>query len=207
MRGNHAKALAHRSSTKSTGWLNVPFTPPFSLINQISLKLFNEMYYHKSRDAVQHIVSDYDSFFYPLDKINNWNRIYGRSGFMQFQCVIPISAGYNAIQEILDRISRGGQGSFLAVLKVFGNQPSPGMLSFPRPGVTLALDFPYHGEDTKRLFRQLIEVVNQARGAIYPAKDACITATDYMRYFPALEKFKQYKDPAFSSLFWERVTG
>src|SRR5690606_11063581 len=114
----------------------------------------------------------YESFFYPLDNVQNWNRMYGPRGFYQYQCVVPRNVGQQAIEEMLTEISGSGQGSFLAVLKTFGNRPTVGMLSFPQPGVTLALDFPNHGTRTLALFERLDTIVRQAGGRIYPAKDA-----------------------------------
>ena len=102
---------------------------------------------------------------------------------------------------------RSGQASFLAVLKTFGDLPSPGLLSFPRPGVTLALDFPNRGEHTRALFRHLDTLVREAGGRLYPAKDACMSADDFQHFYPAWDAFQEHIDPAFSSSFWRRVTG
>ncbi len=144
IRGNHA---ASRHRPPSNRRLRVPFTPPISLINALSLRMFNQLYFHRasaeSSDALWH----YGSFFYPLDGIREWNRIYGPSGFFQYQCVVPEQCAEEAIGEMLRRIARHGTGSFLAVLKLFGRIPSLGLMSFPRPGVTLALDFPNRDAD------------------------------------------------------------
>jgi len=110
-----------------------------------------------------------------------------------------------AIREILGRIAAANRGSFLAVLKVFGDIESPGMLSFPRPGATLALDFPYQGAKTLALLDQLDDVVFQAKGAIYPAKDAHMSGSHFKQYYPKIEEFKQFIDPAITSSFWTRV--
>jgi FAD/FMN-containing dehydrogenase len=108
---------------------------------------------------------------------------------------------------LLDAITASGEASFLSVLKVFGDRPSPGLLSFPRPGVTLALDFPMRGERTLALLDRLDAIVMEAGGAIYPAKDARMSRETFARSFPRLEAFTRHVDPAFSSSFWRRVHG
>ena len=120
---------------------------------------------------------------------------------------LPHAHGREATREILDHVARSGEASFLAVLKTFGAVESPGMLSFPRPGITLALDFPNRGERTQRLFRTLDGLVREAEGRLYPAKDACMTAEDFQRAYPEWGAFQEHIDPAFSSSFWRRVTG
>lgn len=181
----------------------MPVDPPFSLVNRLSLRLFNSLYYHRplSRESVSH----YQPYFYPLDGLQDWNRIYGRRGFYQYQCVLPPETGAQAVQALLDRIAESGQGSFLAVLKTFGHRQAPGMLSFARPGVTLALDFPNLGESTLALFASLDTIVAQAGGTLYPAKDARMSATMFRRGFPRWQEFAEHIDPAFSSSFWRRV--
>jgi FAD/FMN-containing dehydrogenase len=111
------------------------------------------------------------------------------------------------VGELLDMIRDSGQGSFLAVLKTFGEKVSPGLLSFPRPGVTLALDFPWRGEATLELFTRLDAVVHGSDGAIYPAKDAHMTAADFQRAYPAWEEVEKLRDPLLNSLQWQRLTG
>jgi len=110
------------------------------------------------------------------------------------------------MREILGRIRRSGEGSFLTVLKEFGNIQSPGMLSFPRPGLTLALDFAYGGKKTLQLLDELDKIVLQSGGAVYPAKDARMSAESFPGFFPKWKEFAQYVDPHFSSSFWRRVT-
>jgi hypothetical protein len=103
-------------------------------------------------------------------------------------------------------IADSGQGSFLAVIKTFGNIPSPGLLSFPRPGITVALDFPNCGKRTRKLFEQMDAIVLKNEGRLYPAKDACMTAELFAKTYPETERFLPFIDPAFSSSFWRRVT-
>lgn len=202
-RGNHAKGF-HPERKQRTG-PRVPFAAPDFLLNRFGLKAFNAAYYSwKSRHGAASDVS-FDEFFYPLDAIRNWNLLYGTRGFLQYQCVIPETPA-DALQEILSRVNRAGMGSFLAVLKRFGPTRSPGMLSFPREGLTLALDLPMRGERTLQLLETLDEVVVQARGAVYPAKDARMSPETFAASFPAAEEFRGFLDPALSSSFWRRVT-
>ena len=207
MRGNHAPALS-AGLVKAPGLrLRVPFTPPISLINQASLHAFNALYYAKQRAHTLPCHWHYEPFFYPLDGIHEWNRVYGPRGFYQYQCVVPMAAAPEAIADMLGRIAASGQGSFLAVLKVFGDKPSPGLLSFPRPGATLALDFPNLGPATLKLLAELDVITLAADGAVYPAKDARMSPAMFARSFPQLETFRRWVDPAFSSSLWRRVQG
>src|SRR6266516_3993251 len=132
--------------------------------------------------------------------------MYGKRGFLQYQFVIPFDHAREAMSEILGRIRHAGEGSFLTVLKKFGDIPSPGMLSFPRPGLTLALDFAYSGQKTLQFLNELDKIVIQTGGAIYPAKDAHMSAQSFQTFFPQWKQFAQHIDPHFSSSFWRRVT-
>jgi len=196
----HGQALsAPRPSHRS-----MPVDPPFSLINGLTLRAFNFAYYRKPLPtAGAHPALP---FFYPLDSLLHWNRIYGRRGFFQYQCVLPPAAMREGATALFDRIARHGLGSFLAVFKTFGNHASAGLLSFPRPGATLALDFPNQGERTLRLFEELDAIVRDAGGALYPAKDARMSAQMFQQSFPRLQEFASFVDPAFSSSFWRRVS-
>ncbi|WP_295384906.1 FAD-binding oxidoreductase [uncultured Thiodictyon sp.] len=204
LKGSFAPVAAGRGTPpKAHGRLSVPVTPPFSLINRLTLDAFNALYYRKPEDAG---LTHYAPFFYPLDGIGHWNRIYGPKGFLQYQCVLPPAVAEPALRELLARIARSGEGSFLAVLKRFGGRVSPGLLSFPRPGVTIALDFPFKGQATLRLLDTLDAVVAAAGGALYPAKDARMGPAMFRRSFPALERFMTFVDRGFSSGFWRRAT-
>ena len=120
--------------------------------------------------------------------------------------MVPFARQY-AIADILGQISSSGQGSFLSVLKTMGDIKSPGMMSFCRPGVTLALDFPNGGKKTRQLLSNLESIVVEVEGAIYPAKDAVMSADTFRHCYPALEEFRQYVDDSYSSGFWRRVNG
>lgn len=182
-----------------------PVDPPFSLVNRLSLRAFNALYY-RQRVRPEGMLNHYIPYFYPLDAIRDWNRIYGKGGFYQYQCVIPPSEAEVAISSLLNVIAKRNEGSFLAVLKTFGSKPSLGMLSFPRPGTTLALDFPNRGSSTLRLLNDLDSIVREAGGALYPGKDARMSASLFQSGYPQWESFSEYIDPNFSSQFWQRVS-
>jgi FAD/FMN-containing dehydrogenase len=205
-RANHISTDSE-TITRDTGpRISVPIQPPVSLINGLSLKLFNAWWYRRQRERRQTQNIHFQPFFYPLDSIGNWNRIYGPKGLLQYQCVLPGEDGRDMLRQMLSAIAKSGNGSFLAVLKIFGEHSSPGLLSFPRPGVTLALDFPA-SPDVFRLLDRLDEMTREVGGAVYPAKDARMSAESFQAYFPAWEKFSEYIDPGFSSSFWRRVAG
>lgn len=136
----------------------------------------------------------------------NWNRIYGKKGFYQYQCVIPKAYEKEGIKELLTEIQKSGQGSFLAVLKSFGDIEPVGMMSFPMEGTTLALDFPNLNDKTLSLFSRLDAIVKAAEGRLYPAKDARMPKEMFESGFDAaIERFEAFVDPQFCSNFWSRV--
>lgn len=184
----------------------IPFTFPFSAVNRWTLKPLNTGYYHLHTNGVRKSVTDYRTFFYPLDRILHWNRAYGRQGFQQYQCVFPEDVADKATEEFLKIIAGSGTGSFLAVMKKCGEIASPGLLSFPMPGISLALDFPQREKVNAKLFKQLDLIVREAGGRLYPAKDAHMTGGDFRHFYPAWEKVERMRDPALCSRFWQRVT-
>jgi len=205
MRGNHA---AHGGVSEPAGKkLPVPFAPPVSLINSLSLRPLNTAYYHLQSAKAGRSTAHYEKFFYPLDNILNWNRIYGPRGFYQYQSVVPREVGKDAVAAMLKAIANSGDGSFLAVLKTFGNRQPVGMLSFPQPGVTLALDFPNKGERTLKLFDRLDAIVSEAGGRIYAAKDARMPRELFESGYPRLGEFMKYRDPGISSALSRRLMG
>lgn len=185
----------------------MPFTPPVSLVNGMSLRAFNALYFHMGVRKTGLTRVHYEPFFYPLDNLLEWNRMYGPRGFFQYQCVIPREQGRDVLHALLNQISRSGNGSFLAVLKTFGNRWSPGMLGFPRPGITLALDFSNRGFQTERLFALLDRVVGEAGGCLYPAKDARMPRRLFEAGYPRLQEFLAYRDPGISSAMSRRLMG
>ena len=203
-RANHCAAPPAANPPRE-GRLRMPAEPPFSLVNGPTLRAFNWQHFHRAPKALQRSPQHYRPWLFPLDGIRDWNRMYGPRGFLQYQCVLPPPSARDGVRELLDRIAASGSGSFLAVLKQFGAIRSPGLLSFPRPGTTLALDFANRGPVTFELLDRLDEVVAAAGGAVYPAKDARMSGERFRGYFPAWRQFSGFIDPAFSSGFWRRV--
>ena len=201
--GDHARYGQQEVDQRSK--LRVPLTPPLSLINNLSLRAFNEAYWRVHPALRTRQRGSYEPFFYPLDRILHWNRIYGRKGFQQYQCVIPDAVAELAMRELLGAIAESGQGSFLAVLKRCGDIASPGLLSFPLPGTSLALDFPQKADLDRALFSRLDAIVREAGGRLYPAKDAHMSGNDFRLAYPAWEQLESLRDPALNSLFWKRV--
>ena len=185
--------------------ITFPFEPPFSFVNNLSGKLVNTLYY-RINSSKKSSIKHYQPFMFPLDAVNKWNRVYGRKGFFQYQCVFPPEVSEYGVKEVLKIIRKSNQKSYLGVVKNFGNIESKGILSFSRPGTTLALDFRNKGQETLNLFQQLDSVVAQLKGALYPAKDARMSGEMFRASFPRYEEFLKFVDPKFSSSFWERVS-
>jgi hypothetical protein len=205
LRGNHAELAAEE--TEQSRALTVPLTPPVSLVNRLSLGPLNAFYYHLNRLRAGRSRRHYRSFFYPLDGVTDWNRLYGPRGFYQYQCVLPPADRRETVEELLALTAHSGTGSVLAVLKTFGQRNAPGLLSFPRPGVTLALDFPNRGDGTLALMSRLDAVVRQAGGRLYPAKDARMPRQLFEQGYPRLPEFLPYRDPGISSGLSRRLLG
>ncbi|HSG47511.1 MAG TPA: FAD-binding oxidoreductase [Longimicrobiales bacterium] len=203
MAGTHAPPGEQRAFKPSRG-VNFFVQPPISMVNSATLRAFNLVYYHRPVPRTR--VTDYVPFFYPLDAVRNWNRMYGPRGFFQFQCVLPPATGEAGIRDILLETAKRREGSFLVVLKEFGDVATPGLLSFPRPGPTQARDLPNRGEKTARLLRHLEAMVMEAGGALYPAKDALMSPDTFRRSYPRWEALERLRDPAMNSDFWSRVT-
>jgi FAD/FMN-containing dehydrogenase len=184
---------------------SVPFELPFCLLRGPSMRAFNALYYRlqdrKQGTQVQH----YADCFHPLDGLADWNRLYGRQGFYQYQCVVPAASMREAIAALVGAILTAGQGSALAVLKTCGAIRSPGLLSFPMEGATLALDFPNRGHETLALMARLDSIVREAGGRLYAAKDGRIPKEMWAAGYPQTANFSRFIDPKFSSDFWRRV--
>ncbi|MFO7817031.1 MAG: FAD-binding protein [Thermodesulfobacteriota bacterium] len=186
----------------------VPCNFPGFILNSSSVRTFNALYYAKVRSRISMNFTDVDSFFYPLDAINHWNRIYGRKGFVQYQFILPKAHSYAGLQEILGEIAKSGMGSFLAVLKLYGpSNANP--LSFPLEGYSLALDFKIQS-GLFTLLDQLDRIVLQYGGRIYLAKDARVSRETFEQGYPQIEHFRQLRDslglsPVFNSLQSQRL--
>lgn len=184
---------------------SIPIDCPSFTLNRWSVSAFNRIYYAKSSEG--NSVVDLETFFYPLDAWREWNRIYGRPGFVQYQCVVPLAASAVGLKTLLGRIAASGTAPFLAVLKLLGN--SYNMMSFPMEGYTLALDFSAN-ETVFALFDELDAIVHDYGGRLYLAKDARMRATTLRRGYPRLEEFLDFRlridpDHKFSSLQSERL--
>jgi FAD/FMN-containing dehydrogenase len=201
--GDHAR-YGQLTNDRGTH-IQVPFTPPIPMINTLSLHVLNASYWRLHPKHLTYQKTAYNPFFYPLDRIGHWNRLYGPRGFQQYQCVIPDAFAEAALPELLGEIAQSGEGSFLAVLKRCGSIPSPGILSFPMPGVSLALDFPQNRK-LDALFQKLDRIVSRTGGRLYPAKDAHMTGQDFRAAYPGWIQLEALRDPALMSRFWKRVT-
>jgi FAD/FMN-containing dehydrogenase len=202
MRGRHAEAgpLAPHGAPR----LTVPHAARH-LLNRGTIALFN--FFYRTRPwATGRTTMHYDRFFYPLDSLSDWNRLYGRRGFFQHQSVVPMKNAPETLRRLLELSAEGGEPSFLAVIKVLGDRPSPGLLSFPKAGVTLALDLANRGEGTRRLLDRMADVVIAAGGRLYPAKDATMSGEAFRAGYPQWRQLEEQRDPAITSDFWRRVT-
>ncbi len=206
MQGDHAEVPGELKPSPEPK-LVFPIEAPGFALNKLSVSLFNTAFFHKQIHKRVTALQDYEPFFYPLDKVLDWNRLYGKRGLLQFQYAIPWESAREGTIAILHEVAKSGLASFLAVLKAFGDVPSPGMMSFPRPGITLALDFPIKPDKSFPLFQRLADMTRDYGGRLYPAKDAAMTAAQYQAFYPNWQEFARFRDPRITSSFWERVTG
>jgi len=188
--------------------LNIPFNFPSFALNTLSVKAFNWLYYNKAPDGISKQKVDIDSFFYPLDAINNWNRIYGKGGFTQYQFILPKESSFDGLHEILKKIAQSKKGSFLAVLKLYGKANS-NYLSFPMEGYSLALDFKIE-KGIFELLDRLDEIVLKYNGRIYLTKDVRVSKQNFEKGYPDIEKFREFRkkhnmDKKLNSLQSKRV--
>ena len=202
MRGRHVER--GRLATHRGARLSVPFDAPSWLLNAYTVRLFNLAYRHRAW-AMGKRVWHYDPFFYPLDSVAGWNRLYGRRGFFQHQSVVPQATAPAAMQRLLSLTGEYQQGSFLIVLKTFGKVASPGVMSFPQEGATLAVDLPNRGASTRKLLDAMTDVTVTAGGRIYPAKDATMSSQAFKAGFPRWRELEASRDPMFNSDLWRRL--
>ncbi|RJQ53768.1 MAG: FAD-binding oxidoreductase [Nitrospiraceae bacterium] len=209
MRGNNSARQEPDESRRAHGpsRKTMPFDAPPFLLSGPSIRLFNFLHFNLQRKKVHRSCIHYDPFFYPLDGILHWNRLYGKRGFLQWQCAIPKTGKKRALTLILQEVVRGEAGPFLTTLKEFGDKPAEGLLSFPIPGITLALDFPNTGEKLFSFLDRLDRIVADFGGRIYPAKDARMAPGMFSASFSEIENFSGYVDPRLSSSFYRRVGG
>jgi len=199
-RGNHAEKNVSYRSIKT----KIPFPFPEFVLSRPALELFNRAYFTLKARNPGFAIVHYDPFFYPLDSVQNWNLLYGRRGFVQYQCVLP-PGDISAVKKIIAAVSKSGEACFLAVLKALGEIQSPGLLAFPRPGLTLTADLPMRGNRTLALLASLDELVLANGGRLYPAKDARMSSAMFTAGFPNWTRLVPYIDPKISSSCWRRV--
>lgn len=205
-RGNHT-AADDGPGGDATEKVSLARLPALPLVNRPAVRLFNALYAGRQLGAVKRTCTPYGPFFFPLDAVGGWNRFYGAGGLLQYQFVVPLADGPDVVSEVLELASRSDAAPFLTVLKVFGDLASPGLLSFPRKGVTMAVDFPNKGRDTMELLENFDKLVRSAGGAVYPAKDARMSPQTFQACFPEWSRLLPFIDPGLSSGFWRRVTG
>ena len=186
----------------------IPFHFPSFVLNKWSVRIFNWLYYGKVKEKVSKQKVDIDTFFYPLDAIGHWNRIYGKNGFTQYQFILPKETSYRGLEEILTTIAKSGKGSFLAVLKLYG-KANDNYLSFPMEGYSLALDFKIE-KGLFELLDRLDEIVVKNKGRIYLTKDVRVSKETFEKGYPQIDTFRQYRkenkmDTKFQSLQSKRV--
>jgi decaprenylphospho-beta-D-ribofuranose 2-oxidase len=193
MRGNHAAAaelpaqIARPLTLPTSAQWDLFMDFPSGALNRLTVKAFNTVYYAVHRTASRQLVN-LEKFFYPLDAINQWNRMYGKRGFVQYQIALPQASGREGLRTILDRLAHSGRASFLAVLKRFGDAGN-GLLSFPLRGYTLALDIPA-APGLVPFLHELDRMTLDHGGRIYLAKDAVLRAEDFAIMYPKLESFQ-----------------
>lgn len=168
---------------------SVPFNLPAFAMNKTVGRLFNDAYYGVNR-RIRRVWEPWWKFFYPLDRLSHWYRLYGRQGFVQYQAVFPDNVAFDAVREVFARLAASGLPGFLGVLKRLG-QADPGVLSFPFPGYTLAVDVPVRGEATRTLFKELYALTGEAGGRIYLAKDLWLEADAFRAMYPRWREFRQ----------------
>ena len=200
MCGHHAalEELPRRTAIrpfelKRSRRLNVPFDLPSWVLNSFTATAFNSVYYHTQRARRGEFMSDYESFFYPLDKVDNWNRMYGRKGFIQYQFALPPNHAREGLLQVIEQLARSGRPSFLSVLKRFGPQ-SQGLLSFPITGYTLTLDIPIRDAGLFAFLDRLDEIVLKFDGRVYLAKDARLSPASFRAMYPRFAEWQRVKE-------------
>ncbi len=204
MRGRHAtKSEVEKNFMHKDGGIPFPLEAPF--INNFTVKAFNKLFYSKQFKKHSKQIVPYEPYFYPLDFVDGWENAYGKNGFLQHQFVLPFEASKEILKQIFELIVSSGMSSFLTVLKTFGDIESPGMLSFPKKGITLAIDYRMEGSKTLELLERIDNLLIKNDGRIYPGKDARMSKEHFHTFYPNFDKFEQFIDPKFSSSFYRRI--
>ena len=198
MRGRHAslddlpERQRKRPFTRPSRQTNLGFDFPSWTLNSLSMAAFNELYYRLQGRRQHSFIAGYEGFFFPLDRIGNWNRIYGKRGFVQYQCVLPLNEAYQGMRKLLETLAAARRSSFLSVLKRFGPQ-GPGLLSFPFEGYTLTLDLPVSDPELFPFLDRLDEIVLKHAGRVYLAKDARLKPAAFRAMYPRLDEWLEIK--------------
>jgi FAD/FMN-containing dehydrogenase len=198
MRGHHARVedlpprLRDQPYGRPRRGFNLGFDFPGWVLNAAGVRAFNEVYYRLQGRRKSPFIADYESFFFPLDRIGNWNRMYGKRGFVQYQCVLPAVGARAGMQALIEALGGAGRSSFLSVLKRFG-PAGPGLLSFPTAGYTLTLDLPVTDPGLFPFLDQLDEIVLQYDGRVYLAKDARMRPETFRAMYPRLDEWLAVK--------------
>ena len=186
---------ANPLKTKIKKNFSIPFYFPAIVLNNLTARIFNYIYYLKGCITKKKKIVFWDNFFYPLDRIDNWNKIYGKRGFAQFQCVLPLKNANKGLREIIEKISNSKSFSFLAVLKRFGNQES--FFSFPMEGYTLAMDFPLNKRNLL-LMDALDEITIKYGGRFYLAKDSRVKKENFIKSDKRIDKYKYFRKEGYN---------
>ncbi|MEZ4742451.1 MAG: FAD-binding oxidoreductase [Bdellovibrionota bacterium] len=205
IRGNHLDKVTYlpkKISTKAK--ISIPTEIPSFMLNKFTISKFNNIYFGKQKNQISTSNVSFKDFFYPLDGIRNWNKLYGRNGFRQFQFVLDTDRK-EALIKILEIVANSKMSSFLTVLKKFGDIQSPGIMSFPKKGYTIAFDFPNNGTKTLSVIDKLTEIVINNHGRIYPAKDSTMDPQTFHSCYQRIKEFESFIDPGISSDFWRRI--
>jgi len=198
-RGHHAKisdlppGMTKPLEPKPSRKRSVPFDFPGWFLNSWSISLFNRLYYFGQSGRKKPFVTTCESYFYPLDRLGNWNRMYGKRGFIQYQCVVPLAQARSGLQLVLEEVARSGRGSFLTVLKRLGGE-GPGLLSFPIPGYTLTLDLPVSDPGLFPFLDRLDEIVVDHGGRVYLAKDTRVKTATFRTMYPRFGEWQRIKE-------------
>ncbi len=179
--------------TKARGSRRIPFDMPGWLLNPATIGGFNGLYYRMEGGKSSPFIIDYDKFFYPLDALEEWNRLYGKRGFLQYQCVVPRKGAFEALSQLLDTLASSKHPAFLGVLKKMG-AASSGLMSFPMEGYTLALDLPFSGDGLLELLQRFDEIVTATGGRVYLAKDARLHHDTLHAMYPSTDAFMKVKN-------------
>ena len=195
-----------RWNVEPAAWASVPFDFPAAALSRPAIATFNAMYLYAGRRAARRTrLVPVWPYMHPLDGCATVNRIYGRRGFLQYHFVVPRGADRTEVPRILATIADEGLRVFLPVMKQFGPVPSPGLLSFPLPGTSVALDFPWQGDRLLRVLDDLDARVADCGGRVYVAKDARMSGRAFRAFYPRWEELERHRDPTILSQFWHRV--